>query len=81
VIEEFAIQSYPTEEYRWVVIHPHNYRWVVIHPHNGTLFFCTQEQRDQYAEDAAIDMGGDPSLSRLCCAEVDALFIPMTAVH
>ena len=69
--QEFEIQSYPTEEYRWVV----------IHPHNGTLFFCTQEQRDQYAEDAAIDMGGDPSLSRLCCAEVDALFIPMTAVH
>ena len=71
MIEEFAIQSYPTEEFRWVV----------IHPNKGALFFATQFERDQYAEDAAIDMGGDPSLSRLCCAEVDALFVPLTAVH
>lgn len=68
---DFSIQSYPTEEYRWVV----------IHPHEGTLFFPTQEQRDQYAEDAAIDMGDDPCLDKLCCAEVDALFVRTRDLH
>lgn len=68
---EFAVQSYPTEEYRWVV----------IHPNKGALFFATQFERDLYAEEAATAMGDDQNLYLLCCAEVDALFIPMTAVH
>lgn len=68
---EFSIQSYPTEEYRWVV----------IHPHEGTLFFPTQEQRDQYAEEAAVDLAGSDLLSELCCGELDVLFEPHGRVH
>ena len=68
---EFAVQSFPTEEYRWVV----------IHPHRGALFFSTQFERDLYAEEAATALGNDTNLYLLCCAEVDALFVRTRGLH
>ena len=70
-LDEMDIRTCPSEEFRWVL----------IHPYEGVLYFSSQEDRDEYAADALIDMEGDRRLGLMCAAEIDTLFVENNHVH
>lgn len=68
---EFDFVDKPSEEFRFVL----------IHPEEGVLFFSNPQTRDEYAEEAAADLAGSDLLCELCCGEIDILFEPHGLVH
>lgn len=68
---EFDFVNTPSEEYRFIL----------IHPEEGVMFFRNPQTRDESAEEAAADLAGSDLLSELCCGELDVLFEPHGLVH
>lgn len=70
-LDEIEIRGIPSEEFRWVL----------IHPYEGVLYFRAQDERDAYATESVLDMEGDRRLDLMCCAEIDTLFMENAHVH
>lgn len=69
--EEIDFTDHPSEEFRFVL----------IHPEEGVMFFSNPQTRDEYADEAAADLAGSDLLCELCCGEIDILFEPHGLVH